>query len=82
MSGPFGNAGFFVSMSQMNRFLDFLHIYIFIEGEKLGKKFLSDNEFIDFQKNGCFPIQSREKRGDQLVGSCRSITLERLLCSF
>ena len=48
----------------------------------MGFKFLSDNECIDFQKKCQKLHRAGENQGDQLVGSCASITLKLLLGCF
>ena len=44
-----------------------------LERTILGKKFLSDNEFIDFQKKCQKSCRGGKKPGDQLVGNFRSM---------
>ena len=48
----------------------------------MGFKLLSDNECIDFQKKCQKSYRAGENQGDQLVGSCASITLKLLLGCF
>ena len=55
------HAQFFISMSQMNRFLEFCNLYMIFERGKLRKNFLSENEHIDFQKNKSLTTQRRKK---------------------
>ena len=57
---------FSISMSQMNRFSYFRDLYNIFERRFLGKKFLSDNEHIDFEKKCQKLYRVGKKPGDQL----------------